>query len=205
MTRALAVILSLALAGCTFTDPRPVYHTATVATDGRPTLVVGVPRDDANLYTATVLARELAFALAQRGRAAIDLPTFIEQRALANATLPAPMAARLARGVADAPTVAWLTAEGVTLLVFLEVPIYEQVWGNTGKRTRVGLAARGRNLADGEGTWRAFSTPEVEDEPGRGFEIATAAALGALARMISGEAEPPTLPAAVGDGLRWRW
>lgn len=205
MRSATALLIAVALAGCTFTDPRPVYQPTTVATEGRPTLVVGVPRDEANAYTTNVLARELAFALAQRGRAALDLPTFLDQRALAGAPLPAGMVARLTHGVADTPTAAWLAAEGVTLLVFLEVPIYEQVWGATGKRTRVGLAARGRNLEDGEGGWRAFATPEVEDEPGRGFELATSAALGALARMISGESEPLTLPAGVGDTLRGRW
>ncbi|MBI3636883.1 MAG: hypothetical protein HY216_11860, partial [Candidatus Rokubacteria bacterium] len=33
---ALVGALGLGFGGCTFTDPRPVYHTATVATDGHP-------------------------------------------------------------------------------------------------------------------------------------------------------------------------
>ncbi|OLB94031.1 MAG: hypothetical protein AUH30_18660 [Candidatus Rokubacteria bacterium 13_1_40CM_68_15] len=58
--------------------------------------------------------------------------------------------------------------------------------GERGKRTRVGLTARGRTLDQGEETWRASTTPEVEDEPGQGFQIATEAALGPLVRRRAG-------------------
>jgi len=58
--------------------------------------------------------------------------------------------------------------------------------GERGKRTRVGLTARGRTLDQGEETWRAYTTPEVEDEPGQSFQIATEAALGPLVRRRAG-------------------
>ncbi len=195
-----ALLLVLLLPACAMIDPHPVYH-ATTATDTRPVLVVGVPRDEANVYTTTALARELAFALARRGRMALDLPEFLERSALLGAPVPPAIVARLGRGVADADTIAWLRAEGVTLLVFIDVPVYEQLWAGSGKRTRVAVAARGRPLDDSDAAWRAFTTPEVEDEPGRGVELATTAALSALARAISGEAEP-TSPF---EGFRWKW
>lgn len=205
--RAVLALLALAVAGCAVADPRPVYQTATSATDGMPTLVVGVERDADNGYVVRALAHELAFALAQRGRPAIDLVAFAQDAQLRGVTVPPAMLARLAGGLADADALAWLRAERVSAVVFLEVAIYEQVWGVKGKRTRVGLTARGRKLDGAEETWRAFTTPEVEDEPGQGFQIATDTALSALIRVISGEAEPPLLPSptTLVPNLRLRW
>jgi hypothetical protein len=207
-TRSWLVLALLVLfGGCAVADPRPVYHTATSASTGSTMLVVGIERDSDNAYTTRALARELAFGLAQRGRGAIDLWTFLQQASLRGVAVPPSVVARLIGGVADADIEGWLRAERVTTIVFLDVAIYEQVWGERGKRTRVGLSARGRTLDQGEETWRAYTTPEVEDEPGQGFQIATETALGALVRVIVGESEPAALPRPSNliPNLRLRW
>jgi hypothetical protein len=197
MRQALVALVLLLGAGCTMTDPRPVYHPATSTEDGRKMLVVGVDRDLVNRATVDGLARELAFALAQRGRSAVDVRTFLDATDAAGRPMPSPLRTRLQQGIADGDLVAWLTAESVRTLIFLEVQIFDQVWSQGGKRTRVGLAARGRDLSNGEAVWRAFTTPEVEDEPGRGFQLATEAALAALARVINGDPEPTSVPRLV--------
>jgi hypothetical protein len=199
---ALAALLA---AGCSAANPRPVYQTTTTASEGTSTLVVAVERDADNAYVVRALAHELAFGLAQRGRGAVDLPTFVQEARLRGIDVPVAVATRLGGGVADPDTLAWLAAERVTLLVFLEVPVYEQVWAGNGKRTRVGLTARGQRIDGREETWRAFTTPEVEDEPGQGFQIATESALGALVRVISGEPEPAALPSSILPKLNVRW
>jgi hypothetical protein len=208
MRPALALLAAVTLlAGCAVANPRPVYQTTTTATDGSPTLVVGVERDDANAYTARTLAHELAFGLSQRGRPAIDLPAFVHEAVHRGIVVPDAVTTGLRAGVADADTLAWLRAERISGLIVLDVAIYEQVWGSKGKRTRVGLTARGRRLTGDEETWRAYTTPDVEDEPGQGFQIATEAALGALVRVIVGEREPLALPTPqqVVPHLRLRW
>jgi hypothetical protein len=203
----LAALLAVVAAGCAVTDPRPVYHTATSTTDGARTLVVGVERDADNVYVVRALAHELAFALGQRGRHALGLGAFQHEGALRGAVMPPAILARLSGGVADADALNWLKAERVSSLIFLEVAVYEQVWGVKGKRTRVGLTARGQKLDGPEETWRAYTTPEVEDEPGQGFQVATDAALAALARVIMGEPEPVALPSpsTLLPNLRLRW
>ncbi len=204
---ALAALL-VAVAGCAVTDPRPVYHTTTAASEGAATLVVGVERDADNGYVVRALARDMAFALAQRGRAAIDLVTFVDEARHRGIGLPPLTVAKLTAGVADEDVLGWLRGERLSAVILLEVGVFEQVWGVKGKRTRVGLTARGRVLGGGEETWRAFTTPEVEDEPGQGFQIASEAALGALVRVIMGE---PELPATLSEAtrglpsLRLRW
>ena len=204
--RAAGLVLALVLAaGCTITDPRPVYQPTTSTQDGRTMLVVGVDREIVNRATVDGLARELAFALAHRGRSAIDVRTFLDTTDAAGRPMPLPLRVRLQQGVADADIVAWLTAETVRTLVFLEVQIFDQVWAQGGKRTRVGLAARGRDLGNGDATWRAFTTPEVEDEPGRGFQLATEAAVNSLARVINGEPEPSTVPRMILPVLKFKW
>jgi hypothetical protein len=208
MTRALALVALVALAaGCAVANPRPVYQTTTTASEGAPTLVVGIERDGDNAYTVRTLAHELAFALAQRGRAAIDLAAYVREAPYRGIAVPEPLVERLLAGVADDETLAWLRAERIGGLIFLDVAIYEQVWAPKGKRTRVGLTARGRQLTGGEETWRAYTTPDVEDEPGQGFQIASEAALGALVRVIVGEREPLALPTPhqVAPHLRLRW
>jgi hypothetical protein len=203
----LTALLSLALAGCAVTDPRPVYRTTTSATEGARTLVVGVERDADNGYVVRALAHELAFALGQRGRAAVGLGAFQHDAALRGAVMPPVLLARLTGGVADPEVLAWLRVESISAVIFLEVGVYEQAWGAKGKRTRVGLTARGLKLDGAEETWRAFTTPEVEDEPGQGFQIATDAALSALARVIMGEPEPVALPSpgSLLPSMRLRW
>ena len=203
-----AVLVALALllgAGCTVTDPRPVYHPATTTEDGRRMLVVGVDREFVNRATVDGLARELAFALAQRGRSAVDIRSFLDATDGAGRPMPPLLRTRLTQGIADPDLVAWLTAESVRTLIFLEVQIFDQVWGQGGKRTRVGLAARGRDLSNGEAVWRAFTTPEVEDEPGRGFQLATEAALSALARVINGDPEPVSVPRLILPFSKMKW
>jgi len=205
MRSAILALMLVLAAGCTITDPRPVYHSGTSTQDGRTMLVVGVDREAVNRATVDGLARELAFALAQRGRSAVDVRTFLDATDAAGRPMPVPLRVRLQQGVADADVVGWLTAESVRTLVVLEVQIFDQVWAQGGKRTRVGLAARGRDLASGDSTWRAFTTPEVEDEPGRGFQLATEAAVSALARVINGEPEPSTVPRMILPVLKYKW
>ena len=193
--RALLLALALAGAGCTMAAPhRPIYHPEPVSTNGERTLVVPLERDPANIPTADRLARDMAFSLAQRGRNAMDLPAFAATLDATGRPLPEAMVLRLRAGVADPEVVAWLRAEQVRHLIFLEVRVFEQVWTSNGKRTRVGLSARGRDLGNGEQMWHAFTTPEVEDEPGRGFQLASETALGALVRVIEGEKEPLRIP-----------
>jgi len=203
----LLLVVAVVASGCAVTDPHPVYQTTTSASSGSTMLVVGIERDADNGYTARTLARELAFGLAQRGRSATDLWTFVQQARLRGTPVPPVVIACLTGGVAEADIEAWLRAERIATIVFLDVAIYEQVWGERGKRTRVGLTARGRTLDQGEETWRAYTTPEVEDEPGQGFQIATESALGALVRVILGEPEPAALPrpSSVLPNLRLRW
>lgn len=192
-------------AGCALTDPQPVYHPAATRQTGERLLVVGLEREAANRPTVEALARELAFGLARRGRAAQDFATFAAGLELAGRPLPAALQERLQGGLVDGDVSGWLQAEGIRTLILLEVPLYEQVWGVSSKRTRVGLSARGRDLANGEAAWHAYTTPEVEDEPGLGFQHATAAALGALARAIVGEPQPAAVPAPVAPLLRGMW
>lgn len=198
---ALGLALPLLTAGCSTTNPRPVYHPAASREIGDKLLVVPVEREVANRFAVEGYSRDLAFAFAQRGRTAFDLGSFLDREAAAGRPLPAHHEAMLRRGVVDPEAAAWLHADGVKTLIFFEVQIYEQVWSDLGKRTRVGFSARGRDLSNGEGMWRAFSTPDVVDEPGRGFQLATESAIAALARIISGESEPvepPRIPF-------WRW
>jgi hypothetical protein len=208
MRRLVALLAAALLAGgCLSTiDTRPVYQPAATMTDGDRVLVVGVERDPANRYLTDTLARELAFALSQRGRAAVELSAFAAALATAGRPLPEEVLHRLAAGSLDRDLGDRLRTEhGVRLMIVLQVELYEQVWGSSGKRTRVGLSARGRDLTDGEGTWRAFATPDVEDEPGRGFQLATEAALGALVRVISGEREPTPVPRLLLPALKVKW
>lgn len=202
------VALLLAVTGCAVTDPRPVYRTTTAASEGATTLVVGVERDPDNAYTVRTLAREMAFALAQRGRSAVDFATFVDEARHRGLILPPAVVGKLVAGVADEEALGWLRGERLGALILLEVGVYDQVWSVHGKRTRVGLTARGRQLNGAEETWRAFTTPEVEDEPGQGFQIATEAALSALVRVIMGEPELPATLSEASRGLpslRLRW
>lgn len=200
-----AALALLVLAGCSVTNPQPSYQTSTTALEGAPLLVVGVERDPQNQPIARALARELAFALAQHGRPALDLAQFLGDARVRGVTMPEPLRTRLSAGIADREVVGWLQAERVATLVFLEVPIFEQVWSARGKRTRVGLSARGRQLDDGEATWRAYATPEVEDEPGQGFQVAAEVALGALVQLILGKPVTPRVevPRMPNFPLRW--
>jgi hypothetical protein len=205
MSLRLVALMLLLCAGCTITDARPVYHPVTSREDGRTLLVVGVDREFVNRPTVDRLARELAFALAQRGRGAVDGRTFLDATDAAGRPMPPPLRARLQQGIADADVVAWLTAETVQTLVFLEIQIFDQVWSQGGKRTRVGLAARGRELSNGQAAWNAYTTPEVEDEPGRGFQLASEAAVNALARVINGEPEPTSVPRMILPAFKLKW
>jgi hypothetical protein len=186
----LVAIVALLSAGCSTVDTRSVYHPARSLGAGDRVLVVGVEHDTHNRPTVEALARQLAFAIAQRGRAAVDLAALADSLDVHERPLPAALLDRLARGALDTDIAVRLGDEGVRLVIFLEVQIYEQVWAAGGKRTRVGLAARGRDLADNAPVWRAYATPEVHDEPGRGFQLGTEAAVTALARIINGDPEP---------------
>lgn len=188
MRAAAALLAVLVLGGCALTNPRPVYR-AGLVNAGQQILVIGV-EPLANRYSADVLARQLAFALTLRGRNAVPLSAFIDAEDAAGRPLPEELRLKLQAGVVSPDTAAWLQAAQVKAVIFLETEIYDQIWGPQGKRTRVAMMARGHDLLVGEDLWRAFVTPEVDDEPGRGFQIATDAAVAGLARAISGEGEP---------------
>jgi hypothetical protein len=186
---------SLLLGACALTsDPHPTYHPPSVTLDGERALVVGVERDPANAKTVEDLAGELAFGLAQRGRRATHLPAFLDDGQVTGRALPDPLLSKLRGGQLDADTVAWLRSEGFRHLIFLEVKLYDQAWVVDGKRTRVGLVARGRDLAGSDQAWYAHATPEVVDEPGRGFQLGSEAAVEALVRLLAGQGQPTRVP-----------
>jgi hypothetical protein len=193
----------LTLGACATSEPRPAYRTAISVGEAPRVLVVGVERDQANRDTVNALARELAFALSQRGHPATDLAAFLEATDAVGRPVSEELRALLLRGVTDPALVTYLTTEGLQRLIVLEIQIYEQVWSETGKRTRVGVLARGRELGgrSGEAAWRVYTAPDTEDERGRGFQLATAATLGALARIIVGEPEPVAVPGTVGPTI----
>jgi hypothetical protein len=199
---ALLGIIALLAGGCAMIGTRPVYQTLTSTSEGHRVLVVGLERDLFNRAPADSLARELAWALAQRGRPAIELAAFADTLEARDRPLPLPLVEKLGRGVVDPEAAERLRQDGVRLVIFLEVQVYEQVWSLNGKRSRVGLAAHGRDLADGAPVWRAYTTPEVDDDPGRGFQLATEAAVDALARVISGEPVRPAVPSVLAPALR---
>jgi hypothetical protein len=192
-TTAVLWIAALLAAGCSTIDTRSAYHSATSAAAAERVLVVGVERGADNRPTVEGLARQLAFAIAQRGRVALDLTALADSLDAHDRPLPAALRERLERGALDTEALVRLREEGVRLAIFLEVQIYEQVWAPDGKRTRVALSARGRDLADGAPVWRAYAAPEVHDEPGRGFQLGNEAAVTALAHMINGDPEPSTV------------
>lgn len=191
MKATAAAFAVLLLGGCALATPRPVYR-AGVVNGGQRILVVGVEPLVANRYSADVLAGQLAFALTQRGRNAVSLSTFAESEDAAGRPLPEDVRLKLQAGVVGPDTASWLQMVQVKGVIFLETQIYDQVWSSQGKRTRVAMMARGHDLFVGEDLWRAFVTPEVDDEAGRGFQIASEAAVAGLARAISGESEPFT-------------
>ena len=191
MRSLLLAALALAATGCALTsDPRPVSH---VQPAGGRTLVVGVERDPANAQTVEDVSREFTFGLAQRGRPAVRLADLIDDTPASRAAAE-PMAGKLRSGLVDEETAAWLRELEVRQLIFVEVKVYEQVWAADGKRTRVGLTARGHDLAGEAPGWNAYATPEVVDEPGRSFQLGTEAAVDALVRVVSGEPQPTRLP-----------
>jgi hypothetical protein len=201
-----ALAAALFATGCTTTEPRPVYRATTVTGAGPHTLVVGVDGEGANRHVVDGLARQLAFALSQRGRIATDLTPFCDAIAALGRPLPDVLRDRLLTGVLDPSLVTAMRGEGVHTVIFVEVEIYDQVWGTGGKRTRVGLTARAHDFVHGESTWRVYAAPDADDEPGRGFQLATNAALGALVRAISREPEPAAVPTAIMpvlDKLKW--
>ncbi len=182
------------LAGCALTNPRPVYRPQVAATGGEQTIVAGVERDPANYFTVDALARDFAFGLTRRGRAAVDLAGLAASEQAAGRAVPDAVVDRLRQGVFDGEIVAWLRTLSIRSLIFLEVKSFNQAWTVDGKRTRVALAAQGWDLVEGRRGWQAHATPEVVDEPGRGFQLATESALEALLRAVNGEPEPLLLP-----------
>jgi hypothetical protein len=197
MSHAARLALGLALlvsAGCARTAERTVIPPPPRPTTGPQTLVVGVDRDSANRQPASMLARELAFALSQRGRTSHDLAAFAGATAGLGRPLPDAYRDRLLTGVVDPELAAYLQGEGVQSLIVVEVPIVEQVWTEGSKRTRMAMSARGHDLAGREASWHASTAPEVGGDPGRGFQIALEAGLGALVRAINREPEPVVPP-----------
>jgi len=184
--------VALLAAGCAVADPRPVVSPA--PPDDQRTVVVPVERDPANWYQAQALAREFAFGLAQRRLPAMDLTQYVDWSEAVGRPLPAPLLARLAAGIADGEVSAWLRAERVRRVVFLEIQLFDQVWAPASKRTRLLVSARGRDLADPQRSWDAQVSPEVEEEAGRGSQLATATAVHGLLRALHGEAQPLPIP-----------
>ena len=184
----------LAAAGCA-----PIAERTTIPPPPRPssgpqTLVVGVDKDSGNVYPASTLARELAFALSQRGRATTDFQAFTVVTAGLGRPVPDVYRDRLLAGVLDAELAVYLQSEGVQSLIMVEMPVVDQLWGSDGKRTRVAMSARGHDLAGRAPSWHASTAPEVGNEPGRGFQIAMEVGLGALVRAINREPEPALPP-----------
>lgn len=167
-------------------------------------LVGGVERDFDNADTARTLARELAFGLAQRGRSASDLSTFLRQASLRGVAVPPIVVARLTGGVADADIEAWLRAEGVATIVFLEVAIHEQVWAS---------AASARASASPRAAARSIRARRPGAPPRRPKSRTSRARASRSrrrrhwARWSGGEPEPAALPrpSSLIANLRLRW
>jgi hypothetical protein len=179
------------------TQPRPVQRPAPAVTAPGRTLVVAVERDPANAGTVETLARQFAWGLERRGRSALDLPALLAMADAAGGPVPEALRGRLQAGLLDAGAGDWLRAAGIRHVVFLEVRLWEEGWVRDGKRARVALAAAGHDLADERRGWVAHAAPEVEEEPGRGFQVASEEALSALLRVIHGEGEPLRVPLIV--------
>lgn len=81
-----------------------------------------------------------------------------------------------------------------------EVTTYDQVWGKYAKFTRVGVEARGFEVASGAVVWRMHRAVEIEDVRGRAFEYAIESAVGALVAAV----HPGTAFSAVDLWRVWR-
>src|SRR5262249_41071098 len=183
------------LSGCALTSsPHPASRVESPVMASERAVVVGLERDLANQQTVEDLSRAFAFGLTRRGRVTVPLSDLVEAAQTAGRPLPDAVQARLRGGLVDVDTASWLRAGRVPHGIFPEVGLYDEIWEPDGKRTRVGLLARGRDLAQPGSAWIAHSTPEVVDEHGRGFQLGTEVALASLLRKINGESEPVRLP-----------
>ena len=193
MTRwtAFAALLIGLTSGCaTIGEPPPTSLAAPPA--GR-TLVVGVGLDPQNRPIVQALARALATELDDRWGSVFEATTFSRHADQYGARLPlghlehVAAGAPLDSGVADGLR----QIHRVHTLVFLDVRVFDQDWGQETKRTRIKLVAWALDLTRLAVAWRATSAPEVEGEGGRGFQVAAEIAVRELVRSVAGE--PPTI------------
>jgi hypothetical protein len=181
------------------------------APDGARRLPLGVvlvlPRtvEASNRAVAVEAAARLVGALRHRG----DVVGLADVLGRAQAAGLAPRVARLADqieqgGWPDAGEASeLLEPAGVTAVLAVQVTAYEQVWGGSGKSTRVRLEAHAFDLRTREVAWIARGSAAVEQERGRAFRLALEHAVADLAQAI----QPGSLPGPYHPVVRalWPW
>lgn len=194
------IALSALLVGLTTGCATVSHHHETLAPApvGR-TLVVGIGLDPQNRPTVQALARGVAREFDDRWGSVFEATAFASQAARSGVPLPVE---RLEQVAAGAPLDSWvidgLKTHGVQTLIFLDVRLFDQEWGQETKRTRIKLVAWALDLNRLQVTWRATSAPEVEGESGRSFQLASEAAIQGLVRAVLGE-PPPGWPLMIFD------
>lgn len=160
-------------------------------TTGR-TLVVGIGLDRENRSTVQALVRGVTRELDDRWGSVFEARAFLGQPPRSGSPIPVERLEGVAAGaVLDRELAEALNRDyGIQTLVFLDVRVFEQDWGPETKRTRIKLAAWAVDLGQLRPIWRATSTPEVEGESGRSFQLASEAAIQGLVRAILGESRP---------------
>jgi len=159
-------------------------------------LVLPVIRDAENAAQAEAAAALVAaeagarwFNILEEGRVARDQT--------GRAALRGAAADLLAGGRADPGMVPALAAQGVGMLLLVDVLGAEQYWGRHAKATRVGLEARLVQAADGRVLWQGRHGPELTGFPGHAVAVATRRAAAELVRRLTGGSPSLLAPAAV--------
>ncbi len=201
----IAVLVVLVLAGCArpILPARPQVGRPGTGPAAPPGRILVVARQPVTVNRG--IGDRAADLLAQGLRPAGEVWTFDDVRREATVVGAAPWAANLADHLA---TGGWPTVDdrmqllkfAVTGIVVSEVTAYEQVWGKYAKFTRVGVEARGFDVAAGGVVWRLHRGVEVEDVRGRAFDYAIESAVAAVVAAIY-----PGTPFTVVDLWRgWR-
>lgn len=193
MTRwiAVAALLIGLTSGCATVGETPATILAAPPT-GR-TLVVGVGLDPQNRPIVQALARALATEFDDRWGSVFEATTFARHAAQYGAPVPLDHLEHVAVGAPLDSAIAESLRQThrIHTLVFLDVRVFDQDWGQEAKRTRIKLVAWALDLTRLAIAWRATSAPEVEGESGRGFQVAAEIAVRELVRSVAGE--PPTI------------
>jgi len=184
--------------GCATVGEKPAVVVPPPA--GR-TLVVAVGLDAQNRSTVQALARDLAAELDDRWGSVFEANAFAKQAARYGVPVAVDHLEQVAAGTPLDPALVehLKQTHRIQTVVFLDVRLFDQDWGQETKRTRIKLVAWALDLTRLAVLWRATSAPEVEGETGRSFQIASEIAIRELVRAIVGE-PAATGPPTVSDG-----